>query len=346
MSSERHPSTSLAWRDAAVDWVAAALDARHPGLPRALPGTLQTRRADILDHLAHLDCALFSGETSLFIDYATWLAEVLENHGRPASHLVESFDLLADFLTRADLPAADGEQRRALLAAAGDALRRGERPAAPIEPRLAPLADATRYAKAAVSGRQALAQRLMGEVLHAGLTLTEASVRLIQPAMVEIGQLWQENRISVAQEHLATAISQNVLARAYLQATFASPVGRQALFAGVVGNHHSLGLRMVADAFETIGWDVLYLGADVPIADLIRQVDHAAIDLVALSLALPSHLLVARQTVEYLRAELGSRCPPIWVGGLATQIGDRVWRTLKVDGWAADALQVLEEGGF
>jgi methanogenic corrinoid protein MtbC1 len=161
--------------------------------------------------------------------------------------------------------------------------------------------------------------------------------------MYEIGRLWQENRITVAQEHLATAVSQSVLARAYLQAAFAAPVGRKAVFAAVAGNHHILGLRMLSDAFETIGWDVLYLGADVPTADLIRQVDASSPDLLVLTLSLPTHLSVARATLEHLHAELGSRCPAVWVGGLATLIGERMWRSLKADGWAADALHALEQ---
>ena len=175
------------------------------------------------------------------------------------------------------------------------------------------------------------------------MTLTEASVRLIQPAMVEIGRLWQENRITVAQEHLTTAISQNVMARAYMQADFAQPVGRKAMFAGVAGNHHSLGLRMLSDAFETQGWDVVFLGADVPVADLIRQVDADRPDLLCLSLSLPSHLAQARETVERLRAELGNRCPTIWVGGQVTLMRDRVWHSVKADGWASDALHALEQ---
>jgi hypothetical protein len=55
--------------------------------------------------------------------------------------------------------------------------------------------------------------------------------------------------------------------------------------------------------------------------------------------------VVARETAQRLRAELGNRCPTILMGGLATRFGERIWRSLAADGWAADALQIVEQGG-
>jgi diguanylate cyclase (GGDEF)-like protein len=47
------------------------------------------------------------------------------------------------------------------------------------------------------------------------------------------------------------------------------------LLAAVEGQHHVLGLRMGADVLEGAGFDVLYLGADVPVAALSRfAADH------------------------------------------------------------------------
>jgi len=333
------------WREQATGAVVDALYVRYPSLARRFgPGGRQACAADIEGHLDALDASVVTGQPGLFAEYAAWLKDVLASRGAPGSYLAESFELLAGFLGE-HLSAEDGGRYCPLLRATGDALRQKGLPARSLDARLPPLADASRYRKAALGGRQKLAQKLMRELLQEGLTLTEASVRLIQPAMVEIGELWQGNRISVAQEHLATAISENVIARAYLQANFAAPIGRSALLAGVAGNRHTLGLRMVSDAFETIGWDVLYLGGDVPTIDLIRQIDASPIDVLGLSLALPAHLVVARETAQRLRAELGNRCPTILMGGLATHFGERIWRSLAADGWAADALQIVEQGG-
>jgi methanogenic corrinoid protein MtbC1 len=221
----------------------------------------------------------------------------------------------------------------------------GAAPSPPAYNRLPALLQAPRYCELALSGHQRQAHELMQAVMEQGHTLSEAAVRLIEPAMVEIGRLWQDNLITVAREHLATAISQNVLARAYLEAVFAAPVGRQALFACVAGNHHSLGLRMLSDAFETIGWQAEFLGPDLPLADLLRQVDAERPELVCLSMSMPEQLATGRATAATLRAELGAHCPTIWVGGQATLAVERAWHALQADGWAADALHALAQVG-
>jgi methanogenic corrinoid protein MtbC1 len=330
-------------RDDAVSAVADALYTHHPDLAKRFgPRGVKACREDLHHHLDYLDGALETGETSLFNDYATWLKQVLHSRGVPSAHLAESFALLADFFRRT-LPAADAGQVGAILDAAREALLQDGLPAPFIHARVPALVEAPRYRQVALSGNHRAADALMSAAMDSGCTLSEAAVRLVQPAMYDIGRLWQENHITVAQEHLATSISQNVLAHAYMRGEFAPSVGRTVVFAAVAGNHHCLGLRMLSDAFETIGWDALYLGANVPVTDLIRQTDASGPDLLCLSLALPAQLAVARETVERLKVELGNRCPTIWVGGLATLLGERVWRSIKADGWAADALHALEQ---
>lgn len=331
------------WREQAVNSVVQGIYARHPGLSERFGERGVTKCGeDIRHHLDCLDSALMAGEAALFTNYAHWLKGVLNSRGVPIAHLAESFDLLASFL-EAQLPAVQAQPMGVILGAAQAALARDDLPSPHLFARRPALPDAMRYMETALRGDNKESLGLMHGAMQAGVTLTEASVRLIQPAMVEIGRLWQENRISVSQEHLASAISQNVMARAYLHADFALPVGRKAMFAGVAGNHHSLGLRMLSDAFETQGWDVVFLGADVPVADLIRQVDADRPDLLCLSLSLPGHLAQTKETIERLRAELGNRCPPIWVGGQVTLMSDRVWHSVKANGWATDALHALEQ---
>jgi hypothetical protein len=72
-------------------------------------------------------------------------------------------------------------------------------------------------------------------------------------------------------------------------------------------------------------------------------VDTERPQLLCLSLSQPVHVEVARETSERLRVELGSTCPTIWVGGLATLVAERPWRSAGADGWAADALHALEQ---
>jgi diguanylate cyclase (GGDEF)-like protein len=135
---------------------------------------------------------------------------------------------------------------------------------------------ARQYGAALHTADIADAERVVDAALEAGLTPTEIQSLVIAPALTRIGEQWETGAITVADEHLATAVSQAVLVKLFARLTVARARSRErVLLAAVQGQHHVLGLRMIADVLEGAGFDVLYLGADVPIDALKRFVaDH------------------------------------------------------------------------
>jgi diguanylate cyclase (GGDEF)-like protein len=132
---------------------------------------------------------------------------------------------------------------------------------------------ARRYGDALRVARTSDAERVIDDALAAGLTPSAIQSLIIEPAMTRIGRLWEVNAITVADEHLATAVSQAVLVKLFDHLSIARPRSRErVLLAAVEGQHHVLGLRMVADVMEGAGFDVHYLGADVPVDALRRFV--------------------------------------------------------------------------
>lgn len=206
-----------------------------------------------------------------------------------------------------------------------------------------PAPESLIFTEALLAGDQFSARSVMNAKLDAGVDLVEVNVSVVQPALYEVGQRWRHNQISVAQEHLATALCQTLLAGALLRVEPAPRRYRRALFACVEGNFHCLGLRMVADAFELAGWDSAYLGADVPTIALFRQIDSSRPDLVGLSVSLPQQVKVVRELIRMCRLELGEQCPPIMVGGLAMNSVDELWRRVEADAWYPDARTAQRE---
>jgi len=206
-----------------------------------------------------------------------------------------------------------------------------------------PAPESPAFTEALLAGNRHEARNIINGQLDAGVDLVEVNVAVVQPALYEVGQRWQHNRISVAQEHLATAICQTLLAGALLRVKPAPPRGQRVLFACVEGNFHCLGLRMVADAFELAGWDSAYLGADVPTIALFRQIESSRPDLVGLSVSLPQQVAVVRELIRMCRFELSERCPPIMVGGLAMNSVDELWQHVEADAWYPDARTAQRE---
>lgn len=331
------------WRELCADFATQAIYAKHSGeLQHFGKSGKQACRQDILYHIDYIQGALSGNDPDIFVQYALWLKDVLISRGVPVSHLSLSFDLLSIFFSK-NLNTVEANSVTAVLDTARTALLLDTQPDIHWQTRLPSLSGTDHYCESILQGDHKAAIQLVSDAMKNGNSLPQVSVQLVQPALYEIGNLWQKNRISVSQEHMATAISQNALASAYMQASFAPPIGKTAMFACVEGNHHSLGSRMLSDAFETTGWKVFYLGANLPTRDLVREVDTKHPELLALSVSLPSHIDTARLTIESLHAEMGNNCPEIWVGGLATLSNQQIWRITKADGWAADALHSLEQ---
>ena len=174
----------------------------------------------------------------------------------------------------------------------------------------------TRYLAAQLSGDRREAVRLvLEEGLHRGHAVSELQAEVIQSAQQKIGELWQQNRISIAQEHMATAISHVVLARLFEEAPPAISNGKRVVVACVEGELHEFPARLVADFLELAGYQVRYLGANVPLHDLVKLLAAEPTDLLALSVTMSFNAGALHRGVERIRAEFPSL--PILVGGHA-----------------------------
>ncbi|RKH55784.1 cobalamin B12-binding domain-containing protein [Corallococcus aberystwythensis] len=186
-----------------------------------------------------------------------------------------------------------------------------------------------RYLAAQLSGnRQEALRLLVDEGLLCGVPLQELHLEVIQAAQYEIGRLWQENTISVAQEHLATAISQYVLAHLYRHLPRDPSNGKVVMMACVEGELHEVGARMASDFLEMAGFDVRFLGANVPADHLARMVRETPPNLLALSVTMPFHMPQVREAVR--KAREVSPSLPIAVGGLAFDWGPVLEEELAV----------------
>jgi excisionase family DNA binding protein len=91
--------------------------------------------------------------------------------------------------------------------------------------------------------------------------------------MHRVGEAWAEGRLRVGEEHLVTQAMTEVLLklRASQREQIQPRTGGEAAPVAVVGtmegNQHHLGSMCVRILLERLGWDVYYLGPDVPMED-------------------------------------------------------------------------------
>lgn len=162
-------------------------------------------------------------------------------------------------------------------------------------------------------------------------------VELIEPSQRRVGQLWEAGELTVAGEHLATAINSFVASTCYAPLARATSGGPRALVVCTPEELHDLGPRMFADLLECDGWDVDFYGTSLPTRDLIGAIEQRQPRFVGLSTALVLHLGTVKRAIDDIRGALGEQAPTIVVGGAAYRGNDQLWRQVGADMGLGDA---------
>ena len=206
--------------------------------------------------------------------------------------------------------------------------------------------------------------------LDAGMAPEAVLLDVIAPVQRKVGIEWAANRITVAQEHAATAINDRVIAalahhpaarragaerpgdsdrRAGTErpggsdrrtgAAASGDADRPTRTAGRVvvacvdGEWHALPARLLAEVLRLRGWQVDFLGAQVPTAHLITHLHLHGPDTVALSCSIPTRLPTAHAAITACQAA----GVPVVAGGAAFGPDGRYAIQLGANAWAPDA---------
>ena len=112
--------------------------------------------------------------------------------------------------------------------------------------------------------------------------------RVIAPLAQTIGELWRDGSITAAHEHFASAVIRIFLGHA--AKPFAGQEGAPVLVVGTPsGQLHELGALLVGAAAANLGWQVTYLGASLPAAEIAGAARQNRARAVALSLVYPEN---------------------------------------------------------
>ncbi|MDQ6615477.1 MAG: B12-binding domain-containing protein [Actinomycetota bacterium] len=152
---------------------------------------------------------------------------------------------------------------------------------------------------------------------------------VLAPAQAEIGRRWEDNQCSVADEHVATSITDAVLAQ--LGAATPSP-SRDTTFAVscVEGDWHVVPARMAAELLRAEGYRVRFLGGSLPAEHLERYLAALQPAAMCLSCSLPLFLPGALRSVEAAhRAGI-----PVMAGGRGFGRDEHAALRVGADAWA------------
>lgn len=175
------------------------------------------------------------------------------------------------------------------------------------------------YFNALIRGNKGECVSIVEELINKGVPVEKIYTQLFQHALYQVGEYWEMNRISVATEHMATAITENLMIRMQPQFFASERTGKKAVISCVANEYHQVGAKMVADIFEMNGWDGYFIGANTPVGELIRFLEKHNPDLLGLSLSIYFNLPELKATIAQIRQRFPET--PILVGGQAFRWG-------------------------
>ncbi|HVT58896.1 MAG TPA: cobalamin-dependent protein [Thermoanaerobaculia bacterium] len=292
-----------------------------------------------IDHLRFLASAIEAGEPASFRDYAVWAMRMLRARGIEPRSVVDSFGQLGGALR--ERLTVDEYFLAARFLRAGCAADAGipDDSAAAAPPTGLRLTQ-RRFQQALLEGHRRAAVDIALEALRAGTALVDVYVDVIQESLFEVGRLWQDNRLTVAQEHMATAIVQFVLAQLYPLLALPAPPRGNVIITGVEGELHQVGANMVADFLEANGWNVRFLGTNLPLVGIVHAVEEHGALVVGVSATMLFNVPKVRQLVDELRVGSGGGARRIVLGGSAFRSSPNLAGELGVDGVASDLRSV------
>jgi excisionase family DNA binding protein len=160
------------------------------------------------------------------------------------------------------------------------------------------------------------AWEIVEAALGSGMEPETVLLEVIAPTLRSIGELWEQGKLSIADEHRASATATRLISR--LGARF----GRRGHKRGTVivtapaGEMHSVPIAMAANLLRWHGFGVVELGADTP-AEALAEAALAEPDLVAVAIGCTAKN--SPQSARRAIAALRQSTPkvPVLLGGAA-----------------------------
>ena len=202
-----------------------------------------------------------------------------------------------------------------------------------------------RYLDPLLQGHRQTCRELVKLELNKGTHPRDLYHGLIWPAMEHVEQLYREDRINLASEHMATRINRSVAEHLQANLPRNEPVGKRVLITCAHGEAEEFSAQMCADLFEADGWDVYLLGGGVPHDEVSSVAGQLQPDILLIIGSQPSDAPQVRTLIDFVRSINACPAMNIMVSGGVFNRASGLWKEVKADLYAETASEALELAG-
>lgn len=290
--------------------------------------------------IRELSVAIAETEPALFVSRIRWSRAAFQARKVSEDLLRDSLVCLAEVLEE-ELPAACRRVPAEYITSALISLDESERGSKELDTNDPTSKLAMMYLLKVLDGNSRDAIQMVVDARDNGLPL-EDTYQVLLKAQMEIGRMWHEAEVNIAEEHVVTSTTERAMSVLAYRADRLPPTGLTVVSAAVAGNAHDIGVRLVSDFFEFAGWRSICLGANLPPEDIAQAVEFFEGSLVLLSAALSTQLSAMRDTIQAVK-QLAANCK-VMVGGTAFEDAPDLWAQLGADAFASHPQEAVTIG--
>ena len=199
-----------------------------------------------------------------------------------------------------------------------------------------------RYLDALLKGARKQCREVIEETLQTGIPANSVYADVIWPIMVEIESLLRAERITPVQEHLATRINRTIVAQLQNKLPRRPCKYKKMAIASSEEQLQELGAQMIADLFESDGWEVKFLGGGLTNDDVLTFVHEYVPDILLIYGTSPRHAPATRQLIDTIRNVNAFPNMRIMVAGGLFNRAEGLWQEIGADMFAATPFEALQ----
>ncbi len=119
---------------------------------------------------------------------------------------------------------------------------------------------------------------------------------VLWPVMEQVEKLFRSDRINAASEHMATRINRSIADQLQMKLTRRPAINKRLVISCADAEPEELGAQMLADMFESRGWDVNFLGGGVPNDEILSLLGDVRPELLLIYGTLPTGVPPVKNT--------------------------------------------------
>ena len=199
-----------------------------------------------------------------------------------------------------------------------------------------------KYLDALLKGDRRSSRSVIEETLQSGTPTNLVYMEVVWPTMVEIENLLRTERITPAQEHLASRINRSIVDQLQNKLPRRPAKNKKIIVCCAPDELQELGGQIIADLFESDGWDVRFIGGGLTNDDLLTYVHEYAPDILLIYGTTPRQAPSVRQLIDRIKDVNANPNMQLMVSGGLFNRAEGLWQEIGADSFAATAEQALE----